>query len=169
MCKTLGNGALVTGNGNGDGLGVYVADDAMLAMGGSARVDDNNPVWLDAILSYSGDVMQISQINVTSNLTADIAATIIPTGYSLTKPVLAFADQSIATQANCDKFAVVPMKGATYKINLTTAPDGNYGMLQQTAYGVTFYMEMEAELVETLSVVPGNTIQLSKVPTQGLV
>ncbi|MBO7595401.1 MAG: SUMF1/EgtB/PvdO family nonheme iron enzyme [Salinivirgaceae bacterium] len=166
---TLGNGALVTGNGNGDGLGVYVADDAMLAMGGSARVDDNNPVWLDAILSYSGDVLQISQINVTSNLTADIAATIIPTGYSLTEPVLAFADQSIATQANCDKFAVVPMKGATYKINLTTAPDGNYGMLQQTAYGVTFYMDFgdqldETLIVETLTVEPDNTIPISKVP-----
>ena len=157
-------GGNITGNhAESEGNGVYMIfvnceNRTGFQMSGTAIIDANNDVYLDNNSSY----IQVGAFTFENETEITKVATITPASYSY--PVLKFDSQDLATQDNCNRFAVTPNFGATYEVYPQVVESICIGLLQQTAFGVTFYMELSEEPVETLTIEPNKTVPQSEVP-----
>ena len=93
------------------GLGISMAINAQLYMGGSAYINPNNDVLVDE----DNRIEEVNRITVTSQLTAEApVATITPVSYSRTTPMLQIPDNADnSLKAEFGKFAVTPQNEST--------------------------------------------------------
>ena len=143
--------------GNGVYMKYYNSQTGYFQMSGTAIVDANNDIYLDNNNGYV--FIHVGEFTFENETEITKVATITPASYA--QPVLMFANQDLATQDNCNRFAITPNGGATYGLNPQPWGDTPVGTLYQTAFGVTFYMELSEEPVETLTVKYNNTVPLS--------